>query len=118
MKRMWFRLGVLALCFVSVSSAFAFNKIRNKHQYSSVSATATNTRTDLADPCYDVLILNDGANEVFVDLFDGIATTSDMQVKSGESISINNIATTSIGLICSTAETATVRIWCLEEDLR
>lgn len=84
--------------------------------YKAVSATATsqtivvNTRV--------ILMINDGANEVYVRVFDGMqppaaATTSNFEIKAGEGFEISRtLGVSAVSLVCSAAETATVRlIW-------
>ena len=82
--------------------------------YTEVSATAVNTSTTFGFVARYVRITNDGANEVFVLLSStgaATATTAGMELKSGETQGYANVAIKSVGLICSAAETATVRLY-------
>ena len=72
--------------------------------------------TTLDDICEaaDVAIAAEGPNEVFVDLQDGVATTSDLKIEPTDGpltvTSSGGYTFKDIGLICSSAETATVRL--------
>jgi hypothetical protein len=96
--------------------------------YTSVSVTATNTNTAIILPrmgghAFSVTIINDGPNEVFYDTYTGVATTSSALLYPGENRTLEipmcepRYAVTNVGLICSAAETATVRIYALPVSL-
>jgi len=83
----------------------------------SISATSTNTNTDLKG-VKNLLIVNDGTNSVFLRLsqmpapFHTVATTSDFELKSGEAVSpsaSDGKTFMRLSTICNAAETATVR---------
>lgn len=97
--------------------------------YQSVSATQSNSAittftdnrsggTSVTFRPYTIVVINDGANEVFADPGDdGVATAAaDVEIKAGESVTFvwdsrtPGDGYTSLGLICSTGETATVRV--------
>jgi hypothetical protein len=90
------------------------------NQYNtSVSATQSNTTVSIGfDPSY-LLLINDGANEVFVNFTGAAATTSSFEIKAGESLGLTSEAEADgyIGsrfdVICSSGETATVRVLAL-----
>jgi len=76
-----------------------------------VSATDANTAISFGFKARDVLIINDGADEVFVTLGSTIATLTKFELKVGEAIGITlESPTEGMGLICNSAETATVRV--------
>ena len=86
-------------------------------RYNAVSATATSQTITLADAggvAASGAICNDGANEVYVQVF-GIgevtraATTSDPEIKASEGCWRFEDAT-AISLVCAGGETATVRL--------
>ena len=93
--------------------------------YTKVSATSTVTNTTLPANTRTVVIINDGANEVYWRLFTNgetpaDATTSSAELKSGESIALifqpgstyeqQGAYYKTLSLICAAAETATVRV--------
>jgi hypothetical protein len=80
-----------------------------------VSADDTNSAVSFGFNGY-VVIVNDGPNHVYVSLVGTTAATTDFQLKSGESLAPND-PTTGIGLICATAESATVRVLALERGI-
>lgn len=115
MKRILVALGlVLAL----VTTAWA------EPLYTKVSATAVVTNTTLPANTLSVVVINDGANEVYVRLFTSgetaaNATTSSLEIKVGESVqwTYHPGSTDKAGgyyktlsIICAAAETATVRV--------
>ena len=89
--------------------------------YVVVSATDVNSVVtvdiDASDEkAFTLLLINDGANEVFVDFNNSIATSADFQLKSGEFINVSTEGGYDIrvfGIICSAGETATVRVLAL-----
>jgi len=79
-----------------------------------ISATDVEAKTSVSGN--HLLLVNDGANEVFVELkaenqsADQTATTSSFELRSGESITVDSDrGFEEISTICSAAETATVR---------
>ena len=81
----------------------------------SVSATATSQAINFGFNLVHLVIINDGDNEVFLNLESTTATTSDVKLEVGESLTWNfaepsRRRPSGIGLICSTGETATVRV--------
>lgn len=94
--------------------------------YVKVSATQVVTNTTLAAGTTDVIIFNDGANEVYYRLFTSgetaaNATTSSAELKSGEKIrytfkagstlEVSGAYYKTLSLICAAGETATVRVY-------
>jgi hypothetical protein len=96
-------------------------------KYTKVSATSTVTNTTLDSGTQTVLIINDGANEVYFDLYGDAqtpadATTSSKELKSGEQITFEfggqefdrgsgSKYYKTLSIICAAAETATVRVF-------
>lgn len=84
------------------------------HEFAAtVSATATSSSTPFGFVARDVLVINDGSNEIFVSFASTTATTSKLKVNSGESIGVTfapDSGSSGVAIICSTAETATVRV--------
>ena len=82
--------------------------------YTKVSATATAQTTTISGS--SLLIVNDGANEVYVRVFnDGEtaadATTSSTEIKSGEGLEFYRpMGMKAVSIVCAAAETATVRL--------
>lgn len=101
------------IIFVSVLLMFGMIAEARTSKGGSVSVTATAQTVTLAGRHF--VLVNDGANEVFVRYgldseSAGTASVADFQLNSGESItsdSDNNISSASV--VCSPAETATVR---------
>lgn len=64
-----------------------------------------------------LVVVNDGANEVYVRVFHegetaADATTSSAQIKSGETFTFTkDFNITAISIVCAAAETATVRLF-------
>lgn len=75
-----------------------------------VAATAVNTTVTFGFEATTVIVINDGANEVFVTFSSGVATTASVRLNPGESLTWN-WRTTQVGVICSAGETASVRVW-------
>ena len=89
-----------------------------------VSVSQTNTNTDItAGGLYrpaSVLIVNDGANEIYFNLATGVATVSGASLNPGESIAVTSgggsYPIENVGLICATGETASVRIFAFPSE--
>lgn len=79
-------------------------------KYQAVSATQVNTNVDFGFRATHLLLINDGANEVYVELGGTTATTSDFELKAGENFTIDVPPMEDIGLICAAGEMATVRV--------
>lgn len=100
-------IGLLLILAVSVSAG--------ELRYTAVSATATSQTLNLN--VTTILMVNDGANEIYFRVFDqgtepSAATTSNAELKSGESVEINRTAGIgSVSIVCAAAETATVRLF-------
>ena len=83
-------------------------------RYQAVSATATAQTIPINATA--MTIINDGANEVYVRVFDAMqtpaaATTASWEIKSGEGFDIGRTAGIgAVSIVCDTAETATVRL--------
>ena len=85
-----------------------------------VSATATNSVVTFpGNPAGGgsvdqdaVVIYNAGANEIFV-AANAVATTSSVEIPSGTTLALTGKAgrLATLGIICSTDETATVHVW-------
>lgn len=105
-KKVYKVLGVLV--FALLSSNLCFASIGG-----SISATDSEAKTDIGGS--HVLVVNDGANEVFIELRERnrsavTATTSSFELKNGESATFDSDrGFDQISTICSSAETATVR---------
>ena len=94
--------------------------------YLKVSATQTVTNSTLASGTQTVVLVNDGANEVYFELFGdqqtpADATTSSKELKANESLSfhfegqqfgtLGNKYFKTLSIICAAGETATVRVY-------
>lgn len=113
---------ITALCMWLATHAEARRQWRGPTQYAqTVSVTATNTAITFGFDAFDVLIVNDGSNEVFVQFGATTATSgtssstavnaNGMQVLSGESIALHFTSPVQgVGIVCSSAETASVRL--------
>lgn len=118
MKRALAVLAVLALA----AGAWAADRV----YYNKVSASQTVSNVTLTANTKTILLINDGANEIYYDLYNDSetpadATTSSKELKSGETISFTFQPNSSSGLpggsyyktlsiICAAGETATVRV--------
>ena len=87
-----------------------------------VSATQTNTtvdlKTNLGQDVHSLLVINDGANEIFINIQTGVATTADFRIEPTDAPYIftsggGEFALNTIGIICSSGETASVRLLAL-----
>lgn len=93
--------------------------------YTKVSASQVVTNTTLPSLTQEVLLINDGANEVYFDLYGNKATpadatTSSKEIKPGESLTFHfegqesgttgNTYYKTLSVICAAGETATVRV--------
>jgi hypothetical protein len=88
----------LVLMLIFAGSAFA-----------AISCSDSNTETKLSGS--HMILVNDGADEVYITLQNRVATTSDFELQSGEAIAIDSDAEfEEINCICDTAETASVRL--------
>jgi hypothetical protein len=80
----------------------------------------TNTAIDTLYRANSVLIINDGANEVYFDVATGVAVADGAPILPGESILITSGSgayyITNVGLICDTGETASVRIFAFPSE--
>jgi hypothetical protein len=119
-KKTMRRLAVL-LAVLAIACGLAYAE----PTYTAVSATQAVTNTTLPEGTKTVLIVNDGANEIYYRLFtsgetSANATTASAQLKSGESISftftpgstkeVSQAYYKTLSIICAAGETATVRI--------
>lgn len=76
-----------------------------------VSATQTSTAVSFGFNAYNVVVINDGSNEIFITFASSTSTTSKFQVNSGETFSARfDSAVQGMGIICSSGETASVRV--------
>ena len=84
-----------------------------------VNTTVTISLTQALGLAHSVTIVNESTStdEVYYDMSDGVATTSNAYLEPGESRTIDSgngkFPIASIGLICDTGETATVRVYAL-----
>ena len=108
-------LAALCLGIILLTAVLARAVYIKAEYFTAASASQTNTAVTFGFNGYPLLI-NDGPNTVYVSLVGTVATTSDFQLKSGESLAPID-PTTGVGLICATAETATVRVYALERGL-
>jgi hypothetical protein len=114
MKEKAMKRTILALALLALVAGMASS---NELQYLSVSATDTSQTKSVQTK--RLTIVNKGANEVFVRVFSGgtppaAATSSNAQIDSGESLQfppLEDGQITAISIICSTGETATVRLY-------
>lgn len=86
-----------------------------QEQIQTVSATQTNTAVTFTVPPGILVLVNDGPNTVYVTLASTTATTSKFALKIGESLSLTfasdlQAAPTGAGFICTTGQTASVRV--------
>lgn len=114
MRKIVVILGLLGI-FLGQMDAQAYDKLRNRQGIASITENDTVTNTTYTNMVIDACICNDGTNEVFVDFF-GTATSSDIPILAGEKLCFSNIGTYTVSTICSTGETAAIRIITLEED--
>ena len=116
MKILVYVLIGISLAFYGTSSARAYDRVLNQEGYTAVSATDASQSVTFTDPAHQILVINDGANEVFINFNGTTAAVTDFELKNGETV-VMPITSSAISFICSTAETATVRVLSLEEDL-
>ena len=72
-----------------------------------IAATATNTTTTFPNDTVSVSVYNAGANEAYVQI-GAAATTASNEIPSGLTVNLGAFRASSVGVICDTAETATV----------
>lgn len=102
----WFKVSLMVLMLMCSGSVYA-------SVGGSISATDVELTTDVDGS--HMLLINDGANEVFLVLNESgktasLATTSEFELKSGESfLPESNRSFTSVSTICTSAETTTIR---------
>jgi hypothetical protein len=106
---------VLCLSLILATAILAQAVFIKSEFYEAISATDANSAVPFGFTGY-VLLVNDGPNAVHVSLVGTTATTSDFLLKSGESLAPQD-PTSGIGLICASAETATVRVLALQRGL-
>lgn len=102
----------LALLTPSETASAQGGVIGRRHSYTTVSATQANSVVTFGFNPARVVVINDGANEVFVSLAASIATTSDIRLNANEVRTFDALtfALPTLGVICSTGETASVRV--------
>lgn len=106
----------MGLLTIIVLTAMAARAVFIKQEYfAAVSATDVNTAVSFGFNGY-VLLINDGADSVYVSLVGTTATTADFELKSGESLAPSD-PTTGVGLLCATSDTATVRVFATERGI-
>jgi hypothetical protein len=107
------KLLILAVCLLLAGPAVA------EVGYSAVSVTQTSATTTVGGTW--LLLVNDGANEVYFRVFRhgdtaNAATTSDAELKADESIKFNvEVGFSAVALVCASGETATVRVFWEQE---
>jgi len=115
------RLGIFALlflCFAPVLWCKSFDDytIRQVSQCtkytgnSSVNVTDVSTVVTFTKDTKAIYIENTGNNELFFDLNDGTATTSDYKLEPGENRSFVGFKTRTVSIICSSGETTTATV--------
>lgn len=82
--------------------------------YTKVLVDSTSKTTDIN--AGTLVVVNDGANEVYARVFwsgetSAASTSTRAEIKSGESFTFSKENVKSISLICATSETATVRLF-------
>lgn len=79
-----------------------------------ISATQANTLTTFATTngsTTSITIYNSSTtNEIFVAI-NGVATTASVEIPASGTLTLSDFAATSLGVICSAGETATVYVW-------
>ena len=101
----------LALALLALLAVPAFAELG----YTAVSANSTSQTTTINRGT--LVVVNDGSNEVFVRVFyegetPAAATTANAEIKSSESFTFTkDFNITAISIVCSSAETATVRLF-------
>jgi hypothetical protein len=105
-------LAALVLAAILVTAALSWGVFIKAEYYELVSASDENTAVSFGFTG-QVVVTNDGPNDVYVSLVGTTATTSDFQLKMGETLAPED-PTSGIGLICATAESATVRVLALQ----
>jgi hypothetical protein len=113
MKRILAFTALLALvAFVAVAGAQTL--VSGTLSGYKISATQTNTTTTFpttSGAATSISVYNSSAtNEIFVAI-NAVATASSVEIPAGATLTLTNFAATSIGVICSTGETATVYIY-------
>jgi hypothetical protein len=104
------RFTITAISVVPVSGKLPTNYT------ATVSATQANTAVTFGCNAYSIRITDDGENEVFYEYKTRIATTSSVELHKSETETVTltpahgHIGWPGIGLICSSGETATVRV--------
>lgn len=104
------RIAVLAVLALSIAPW-----AQGELAFTRVNATQSNQTITLNAP--SVVIINDGASEVYIRVFwagetAAAATTADAELKSSESLVLSKtMGVSAISVICQTSETATVRIF-------
>jgi len=81
--------------------------LATKHKYNVISVSDTEVTTDLMEKYMTHLIINDGPNSVYIN-FDDTATTSSIEIKAGEMLTIDYEFQV-LHAICASGETATIR---------
>jgi len=79
-----------------------------------VSATDTSSEVAFGFAATEVLVINDGTDEVYITFESGTATTAMFPLNSGEYINPSfkggQLKPRVMGIVCDTGETATVRV--------
>ena len=113
MKRILALTAILALMVFAVNAG-AQQLISGTLKGYKISATQANTTTtfDTANgPTTSITIYNSSAtNEIFVAV-NGAATTSSAEIPVGGTLTLSDFTATSLGIICSSGETATVYVF-------
>lgn len=119
MRRLLFTV-LLALLPCSASAAMV---CANYLCYESVSSTQTNSVVTIPTAMgasitapVAIMLKNDGANETYWSI-NSVATSASSELKSGESFIVDGHvaeAVRTLGVICATGETATVRVWAIQ----
>ena len=99
-----------AIFLILMSAPLAFGALG----YTKVSANSVAQTASVSG--YSLLIVNDGSNEVYVNVYDMgqtvvDATTASAEIKSGESVTFERPGGLGgVSIICAAGETATVRL--------
>jgi len=112
MKRIIATVTLLALvAFASVAGAQQLiSGTLTGYKIAATQANATTTFPTANGSTTSITIYNSGANEIFVAI-NGAATTSSAEIPSGGTLTLSDFTATSLGIICSAGETATVYVY-------
>ena len=114
MRRLILVLVALALAAIALLPA-PIPAATVQEQIQTVSASQTNTAVTFTVAPAILVLVNDGPNTVYITLASTVATAAKFPLKIGESLSLTfasdlQAAPTGAGFICTTGQTASVRL--------